>query len=71
MPHTYLITSLDTPDGGLLTLVRRQGVYIVERVSPHGSPVALKDAKFWTYDAALTRLQQESQILARPAPADA
>lgn len=70
MPRTYLITTLDLPDGGILTLVRRDGAYIVGRVSPHGRAVALKDATFWTYDAALTRLHHERQGVGDPNPAN-
>lgn len=47
--------------GNTLCITRQDGAYQVGTVSSHGRPIPLPQAQLWTYDAALTRLEMETQ----------
>ena len=60
MRARILVTQRDAW-GNTLCVYRHDRAYQVGTVSSHGRPVPLAQAQFWTYEAALTRLQEETR----------
>ena len=60
MRAKILVTQRDAW-GNMLCIYRHEGSYHVGTVSSNGRPIPLAQAQFWTYEHALSRLQDEAQ----------
>lgn len=64
--RTTILTTRQDALGNTLCVYRQDRAYRVGSVSSHGRPIPLALSTFWTYEAALIRLQQEVTVTLPP-----